>query len=182
MDVLPLLIDAGEAIEFARSNRITTDAMMALIVATISRDGYSNSEIRAALDIGPVYRVTHLKRVGLALSEDEMELWHQNPSRITFGHVRAIWKFPREDREKMLRDLLLVQTPVSEFERIARGEVEDVDCDVNRYATLMGEVLGRGVRIKYDKSKKVGSITLDFFTLDDLEDLSMKLGYRPEEF
>jgi ParB family chromosome partitioning protein len=104
---------------------------LAWIIATLSRGGYLNSDIREALVIGPVYRVTHLKRAGLALSEDEMELWHQNPTRITLGHVRAIWKLPRTERENMLRNLLLVKTPVSEFERIARGEGDKRDCALN---------------------------------------------------
>lgn len=178
--MLPLLLDAEEAVDYARSNRITKDAVLAWIIAILSRDGYTNGDIREALDMGPVYLVTHLKRVGLALSEDEMELWYQNPVRITLGHVRAIWKLPRAEREKMLRNLLLVKTPVSEFERIARGERDERDYDIKRFETLMSEALGRTIRIQYKKATQTGSLTLDYFTLDDLEDVAKKLGYSPE--
>jgi ParB family chromosome partitioning protein len=178
--VLPLLLDAEEAIDYARSNPMTSDAVRAWIVAILSREGYANGDIREALGIGPVYAVTHLKRVGLALSEDEMELWHQNPRRITLGHVRAIWKLPRAEREEMLRGLLRVKTPVSEFERIAKGEQDEHDCDIKRFETLMGEVLGRNIRIQYKKATQTGTLTLDFFTLDDLDDVAKKLGYAPD--
>jgi ParB family chromosome partitioning protein len=182
MALLPLLVDAEDAIDYAKSNRMTNDALLAWIVATLSREGYLNRDIREVLVISEVYRVTHLKRVGLALSEDEMELWHQNPKRITLGHVRAIWKLPRKEREKMLRNLLLVKTPVSEFERIARGEGEERDCDIERFETLMGETLGRKVSIHYKKAKQTGTLTLDFFTLDDLEEVASKLGFQLESF
>lgn len=182
MNHLPLLLDATEAIEFYKANLTCTDAAKAYVVAVLTNSGLSNREIRSALNIDKVYTVTHLKRVGLALSEGELALWHKNPMRITLGHVRAIAKLPQPEREKMLRRLLARKTPVHKFEAIAQGKSEQRDADIKNYEERMSEVLGRPVKIRYNSAKQSGSLCLDFFTLEDLDGLSSALGFRLQEY
>jgi len=177
---LPLLIDAEEAIQFYKAQPSLTDAAKAYAIGLISNDGYSNSEIREALEIDKVYAVTHLKRAGTQLSLDELELWHNNPSKNTLGHVRAIAKLNREKREPLLRNLLANKCSVAEYEAIGRGRETDKDVDIKRFEQLMSERLGRDIKIQYNKGKQYGRITLGFFTLDDLDDITEKLGYSPE--
>lgn len=181
MDNLPFLVDADEAIDYYNSKNDLTDAERAYVVAMLSRDGYSNKAIRETLNIDKVYTVTHLKRAGTSLSESELSLWHKNPSRITLGHVRAIAKFPQSKREEMLRNLLTKRTPVHQFESIAQGKTDDRDTDIKRYELIMGEVLGRQIRIRFNPAKRSGSITLDFFGLDDLDHISRSLGFKAED-
>ncbi len=71
----------------------------AYVVAFLSGEGRSNSQIREDLGIEKVYTVTHLKRAG-TLSEEELTLWLRNPRKITLGHVRAVAKLPFSKREK----------------------------------------------------------------------------------
>lgn len=181
MDNLPFLIDADEAIDYFKSKGNITDAVKAYVVGILSRENYSNKAIRKALNIDKVYTVTHLKRVGTSLSESELSLWHKNPTRITLGHVRAIAKLPQSKREELLRNLLTKRMPVHKFESIAQGKTDDRDADIKRFEQIMGEVLGRQIRIRFNPAKRAGSITLDFFGLDDLDDLSKSLGFNAED-
>lgn len=182
MEHLPLLLDTREAIAFYHANPACTDAAKAYIVAFLSESGFSNRAIREALNIDKVYTVTHLKRAGLALSEAELALWHANPKHITLGHVRAIAKLPQQAREKMLRKLLVRKSPVHEFEAIAQGKIEQRDADIKRYQERMAEVLGRPVKISYNTGKRSGSLCLDFFTLEDLDQLASALGFQAQDF
>ncbi len=182
MEHLPFLTDAQEAVDFYQTNPTCTDAAKAYVVALLSNEGFSNRAIRSALNIDKVYTVTHLKRVGLALSETELALWHKNPTRITLGHVRAIAKLPRQEREKMLRKLLARKTPVHQFEAIAQGNSEQRDVDIKRYEERMAEILGRPVKIRYNNAKQSGSLCLDFFTLEDLDHLSTSLGFQAQDY
>jgi ParB family transcriptional regulator, chromosome partitioning protein len=181
MDNLPFLIDADEAIDYYNSKSDLTDAEKAYVVAILSREGYSNKAIRKALGIDKVYTVTHLKRAGTSLSESELGLWHNNRTRITLGHIRAIAKLPQSKREEMLRNLLTKRTPVHKFESIAQGKSDERDTDIKRYECIMGEVLGRQIKIRFNATKRSGSITLDFFGLDDLDHLSQSLGFKADD-
>jgi ParB family chromosome partitioning protein len=180
---LPLLIDAEEAIEHynARAGQGLTDAERAYVVSVMTRDGYSNARIRKALGIQKVYVVTHLKRAGMRLEEDELRLWFRNPSRITLGHVRAIAKLPYSRREPLLRSLLSKRIPVSELEALARGEHRQEDVDIAAFEQRVGEVIGRPLTISYNKAKRSGKVTASFFGLDDLDRLLGGLGYRGED-
>ena len=180
MDHLPLLVDAEEAVQHYFSHPQRTDAEKAYIVATLHRCGMTNLQIRQALKIPNVYTVTHLKRAGTRLSEVELTLWHNNPTRITLGHVRAVAKLPQLQRESLLRDLLVRSTSVHQFELLAQGKQAERDADIARYETVMGDVIGRRVKVQYNKAKRTGSITLDFFTLDDLESIAKALGFSAE--
>lgn len=181
MNQLPLLADVEEAIEHYRAHPYATDAEKAYVVAMLSRHGMSNAQIRHALGIPKVYTVTHLKRAGMSLSDSELLLWHRNPHRITLGHVRAIAKLPQAQKENLLRDLLLRKTPVHQFEALAQGKGMERDADVVRYESVMGEVLGRRIKIQYNQAKRSGSITLDFYTLDDLDAIAKSLGFDAEQ-
>lgn len=181
MNNLPFLIDADEAIEYYKGQDELTDAEKAYVVGILNKDGYSNKAIREALGISKVYAVTHLKRVGTCLSESELELWHKNPTRITLGHVRAIAKLPQSRREELLRNLLTRRIPVHKYESIAKGKPNDSDTDIKRYGQIMGEVLGRQIRVRFNAAKRSGSITLDFYGLEDLDDISKSLGFNAED-
>jgi len=179
----PLLLDAEEALEHYHKPGTRSDAERAYIIAIMSNNGYTNTQISDSLNIQKGYTVTHLKRVGLALSEIELSLWHTNPNKITLGHVRAIANLPKTKREKLLRDGLYKRKSVRQFEALAKGENVEKDPDVKRYAEIMTEVLGRGVKVKYNSTNKTGSITLDFYKLEDLLDIASSLGFAlPENY
>lgn len=181
MNNLPLLLDASEAITHYKKTTEKTDAEAAYVVGILSKEGYSNRKIREALDIPHVYTVTHLKRAAL-LTDEELSLWHKNPTRITLGHVRAIAKFPPGEREKLLRNLLAKKVPVFQFEQLAQGRVESgKDTDIKRYETLMSEVIGRPVKIKFNNARQTGSITLDFYSIDELDDIAKQLKFDPSD-
>lgn len=182
MELLPYLMDVEEAIAFYQKNPACTDATKAYVVAFLSKEGLSNRAIRAALKIEKVYTVTHLKRVGMALSNTELALWHKNPVSITLGHVRAIAKLPQQEREKMLRKLLARKTPVHQFEAIAQGKATQNNADIKRYEEAMADVLGRPVKIRYNSARQSGSLSLDFFTLEDLDLLAAALGFQAQDY
>lgn len=177
MDILPLFLDTEEAIDYFHQHNDCTDATKSSVIAYLHNDGFKNADIRKALGIEKVYLVTHLKRAGISLSETELELWHNNSKSITLGHVRAIAKLPRFKREELLRGLLIKKTSVSKFESLAKGNDVEKDVDIKRYEELMQSAIGRLVKIKYNKAKLSGSITIDFFSLDSLDDISKLLGF-----
>jgi len=183
MNEFPLFTSSRDAIEFHNSSANCPDAIKASIVARLSADGYSNKSIRKALNINKVYTVTHLKRVGTALSESELQLWHNNSKRITLGHVRAISKLPKRRREELLRELLIKRTSVHSFEKIAKGEeiTKEQDPDIKRYEEVMAEMIGRPVKIHLNKATKSGTIKLGFFGYDDLDNISKSLGFDSSE-
>ena len=120
MTVLPLLLDADEAIQYFRNSDSLSDAVKATVVAAMHNDGYSNKQIRDSLNIKEVYTITHLKRVGTSLSQNELSLWHRNPTKITLGHVKAITKLAGPLREALLRKLLSTKMSVRQFEKIGQ--------------------------------------------------------------
>lgn len=181
MECLPLILDADEAIEYFHQHPDSTDAVKSYIVAFLYSEGFQNAAIRAALNIDKVYLVTHLKRAGTLLSETELELWHNNSTAITLGHVRAIARLPRTEREALLRKLLINRTPVSKFEALAKGKDDKKDVNIKRYEELMQTVTGRVTKIRFNHVKQSGTISLDFFSLDALDDISKALGFNAED-
>jgi len=177
MKSLPLILSREDAINYYNNTSGMTDAEKAYVVRILSEEGLSNKCIRQALGIHKVYTVTHYKRVGTALSDDEIELWMNNPCQIKLGHVRAIAKFPRLTREPLLRELLAKKISVHQYEMIAQGKREESHTDVKIYAQGMEDQLGRPVSIQYNAKKSSGSITLGFYGLNDLDDVSESLGY-----
>ena len=181
MSNFPLLLDTEEALEHYLLPGERSDAEKAYIVSIFSKDGHSNSKIRELLSIEKVYTITHLKRVGLSLTDTELALWHNNPHKITFGHVRAVAKLPETKRMKLLRELLSKKMSVRLFEQLAKEKPDERDFNTQRYEETVTKVLGRGVKIKYNPVKKTGSILLDFYRLEDLTDILAALGYAPKE-
>lgn len=183
MKRLPLLIDAAEAVMFYESNPTvwSSDLMKAWVVRHLVADGYSNADIRQALRIRKKYVVTHLIRVGKSLSLDEFDLWSDNPSRITFGHMRAIASLPYSIRIDLLKLLLKSKTTVAQLEKIARGKKPDNEIDIRKLELNISEHIGQPTRIRFNHKKKAGSVTVDFFSLEEFDFLCEKLGYKPNE-
>lgn len=180
-NTLPLLLDAQEAVEHYRQRCADmTDAERAYVVAFLSREGYTNRQIRESLGIAKVYTVTHLKRAGM-LSEDELLLWKGNPERITLGHVRAVAALPRPRREEFLRGLLHTRVSVHRLEAIAQGRDAEGSPDIRRFETRMSDATGRPIKLRYDQASRTGSLTLGFASLDDLDDVCRALGFEPSE-
>lgn len=154
----------------AFKNKNATDAIKAFVVYQLSGLGYQNKDIRHILRIPKVYTVTHLKRAG-SLSNDELNLWHKNPNRISLGHVRAIAKLPQKRRESLLRDLLVRHSSVHAFEMIASGKTEQEDADMRSLTQSLESKLQRPVSMHYDRKTGKGSMTFSFYGVDDLETL-----------
>lgn len=178
----PLLLDKAEAIAFYQENSLISDAVTAYIVGLCSKEGLTNKEIRESLNIDKVYTVTHYSRVGKNLTEEELMLWHKNPHRLTLGHMRAICKLPSLERNRLMRHALTRPIPVSEFERIARGDNAQHDTDIKRYQNLMSDVIGHPVAIKYNAATGRGSLTLEFFNLDELDKFAELLGFNSKDY
>lgn len=180
MDLLPYFVDKEEAIDYYHAQTNKNDALKAYIVGFLSKEKMSNKNIRSALGIEQVYTVTHLKRAGTRLSEDELTLWFNNPEKISLGHVRAIAKLEQPKREPLLRELLVKRIPVQNYESLARGEEEERDVDIKRLEELIASQLGREVSISYSSRKKTGTISLGYYQLDDLDRIISKLGFKAD--
>lgn len=177
---LPILTDAQEALKFYRSTNPLNDAQRAYVIAFLSREGWTNRQIRSELGIEKVYTLTHYRRVGLALSESEFALWSKNPDRITLGHLRALCHLKPEIREPLLRNVLAHKLSVSKLQQRIRGNDQRQNGDIKRYEAQMEGILGRGVKIHFDINRQSGKLTLDFFGLDDLDQIANSLGFQPE--
>jgi ParB family chromosome partitioning protein len=180
---LPFLLDELDAIDIYKNGGATTDAIKAYVVGYLSKKKYTNGMIREALGIDKVYTATHLIRAGTKLSDEELTLWHNNPTRITLGHIRAIASMDRPRREKILRDHLVVRKSVRDFTALANGKTPgDLDPDIKRYQEGMTVALGAEVTIEYNPNKHSGSVTIDFHSLEAFDGLAKTLGYAPDEF
>ncbi|QCF28112.1 transcriptional regulator [Hydrocarboniclastica marina] len=178
--LMEMYLDPEEAISHAKSGQKLSDAQRAHLIKFLSDEGLSNSEIREALGIEQPYTVSHLKRAG-RLSEEELILWHNNPTRITLGHVRAVSGLPERKRSAMLRELIARKIPVHQYEVLARGESVQDDVNIKRYEELLSEQSGYPIAIRYNKRKRMGSITVQYFSLDELDTIASKLGFRGED-
>ncbi|AHI32721.1 MULTISPECIES: hypothetical protein [Marinobacter] len=183
MERLPIFTDAAEAIEFyeATPSSWSSNLMKAWVVRHLVEDGYANADIRDALKIRKKYVVTHLIRVGKSLSLEEFQLWAQYPVSITFGHMRAIASLPYPTRRDLLKLLLKTKTTVSQLEQIARGKKLDNETDIRKLERDISDHTGQPTRIRFNHKKKSGSITVDFFSLDEFDFLCEKLGYKPSD-
>ena len=181
MHKLPTISSIDAAIFEYTHHSIQTDALRAHIVAALSKYKLPNRKIRALLGIEKVYTVTHLKRAGLELSTTEITLWHNNPSRISLGHIRALAHLPTTEREPILRNLLIHHIPVHKINCCLNKQPEE-DPNVAQFAQIMSEQIGRPVRIEFNARQQKGCLSLDFYNLDDLETLTSALGFKSEEF
>ncbi len=178
--MLPHFVDREDAIQFYQEEPCT-DAIKAYIVGYLAKQGMSNRMIRAKLGIDKVYTVTHLKKAGTQLTPEQLALWDRNPKRITLAHIRALSVFKKEAREDMMRNLLVRNTTAHQLRRLAKGEGAVKSADMKKYGTLMSEVIGRPVSVDYDATKQSGALTVKFFSLDELDDLSKQLGFASED-
>ncbi|MGN0921010.1 MAG: transcriptional regulator [Cellvibrio sp.] len=182
MQTFPLLTDAQEAILYLRSNPDSSDAIRAYAIGICSKEGLTNKQLREITGIDKVYTLTHYSRVGKNLTEEELILWHRNPQRLSLGHMRAICKLSHKQREPLIRKALARHTPVSEFERIARGEESTSDTDIRRYQNLMSDAIGHPVNIRYNPASGKGALTLEFFNLDELDKFAELLGFNSKDY
>ncbi len=177
---LPILLCPEEAIDDYLSNNLS-DTEKAYIVAYLSKEGFSNRQIREALKIDRVYTVTHLKRAG-SISEQALLLWLNHSHKIKLGHIRVITRLKPEQHLTILEKVIRQRLSVHQLTLIAEGKDQD-DANIKRYVSQMAETIGRSVTLNYNSSQKKGSITLDFWSLDDLDEIAKRLGYVPvEEF
>ena len=179
--MLPFLTDSQDALDFLRDTPDITDPQRAYVIAFLSREGWTNRQIRSHLGIDKVYTLTHFKRVGLALTDIEFNLCVKNPERITLGHLRVVCHLKPAIREPLLRKLLAQRQSVSKLHGLVRGQVQHSNADIKRYENQMEDVLGRAVKIQFDPARQCGKLTLDFYGLDDLDLLSATLGFKSEE-
>ncbi len=176
---LPTFIDSDDAIEYY-TDQTCEEAEKAYITAYLSKEGFTNRDIRAALDIEKVYTVTHLKRAG-SLSEEALVLWLNNPGKLSLSHMRVISRLPEPQHLEALRKVIAHRWSVEQLIRFIQND-PDQDADVIRFTERMSEVLGRSINIQFDKRKQSGSLTLDFWSLDDLDGLAKQLGFEPSEW
>ena len=183
MERLPIFTDATEAIEFfeATPTSWSSNLMKAWVVRHLVEDGYANADLRDALKIRKKYVATHLIRVGKSVSLEEFQRWAQYPLSITFGHMRAIASLPYPTRRDLLKLLLKTKTTVSQLEKIARGKKLDNETDIRKLERDISDHTGQPTRIRFNHKKKSGSITVDFFSLDEFDFLCEKLGYKPSD-
>lgn len=179
--MLPLLNDSQEALDFVRKAQSISDPQRAYVIAFLSREGWTNRQIRQQLGIDKVYTLTHFKRVGLVLSDIEFDLWEKNPERITLGHLRALCHLKSEAREPLLRLLIAQRLSVTKLHHRVQAQTHHTSADIKRFENSMEDSLGRGVKIHFDPARQSGKLTLDFFGLDDLDHLAAALGFNPSE-
>jgi ParB family chromosome partitioning protein len=95
--------------------------------------------------------------------------------------MRAIASLPYPTRRDLLRLLLKTKTTVSQLETIARGKKLDNETDIRKLERDISDHTGQPTRIRFNHRKKSGSITVDFFSLDEFDFLCEKLGYKPAD-
>lgn len=184
--MLPTPFDAEDAADIWQED-ITDAARAYLVNFLFDSESLTNKQIRHLLKIDHVYKVTHLKMAG-SLTEEELLLWDKNPRKITLSHIRAIAKLQESHRKKLIRELLVKNISSRKLEVLARNiklgiPNQEEDVDIQNYAELVSEQIGRPISIKFDSSKRVGEIALKFFSIDDLANITEILGYKgTEEF
>ncbi len=177
---LPTFANADDAIIYYRAQQKPNSAVSAYVVASLSRFGMRNREIRAALNISRHYVVSHLKQAGLALSRELIELWNKNSDTLTLRHVRLIARQPVERREELIRTVLERRLSIRKLAAHINDK-KSIDPNIARFAQLMSESIGRPVTLEYDSDKQTGTLSLRFFSLDDLDLLARRLGFDPSE-
>ncbi|EIF42843.1 hypothetical protein DOK_11701 [gamma proteobacterium BDW918] len=183
MEILPDLSSIEEALDYWADERALGDPVAAYVAGYLKDQGMSNKESRTRMGIDKTYKMTHLRRVGCRLSRTCLEVWLNNSGRIGLGHARAISSLPLDEREGALRDLLVnSKMGVRDLEALAQGRKPEEDVDILRLETNMSEAVGFPVKVRWDKSTRRGSLTLQLYSLDDLDEVGRRLGYMPESY
>jgi len=168
--MLPIILDEKEAIDIF-NDPSSNDAIKVFAIKHLHIFGLKSRDIGKIFPISK-YQLSHYARSAKKLTDEEIELWSNNPRRITFGHIRSLIRLPTQQRLDLIKDLATKRRlSVRNCEQISRGETATKNTDIKAYETELSEKLGRGIRIRYNQSNKTGQLTLDFFTLNDLEDI-----------
>lgn len=168
--MLPIIIDDDEAIDIFNDPE-TNDAIKVFAIKHLHASGLKSRDLSKHFSISK-YQLSHYARSARKLTDEEIELWSNHPKRITFGHIRSLIRLPSQQRLGLIKDLATKRRlSVRNCEQISRGEIPTEDTDIKAYEIELSEKLGRGIRIKYNQSNKTGQLTIDFFTLNDLEDI-----------
>jgi ParB family chromosome partitioning protein len=182
MDILPELTSVEDALLYWRDEQPAQVAIAAYVAGYLKSQGISNEDSRELMGVKQTYTMTHYRRVGTKLSRTCIELWLNNPQRIGLGHVRAISAMPEDKREDVIRSLLAnSKIAVRDLERIAKGKEPAKDVDIARLEQAMGESIGYPIRVKWSRGERKGLLSVEFYSLDDLDALGRKLGYKGRE-
>lgn len=184
VDLLNHIVDAPSALEVLEKEPKASEAEIAKCIAILRAQGYTNRQVREIVGMKN-YMISHLKRVGQHLCDEALQLWHNNPNRITLGHVRAITTMPADQQVQLCRDLLVKHITVRQFEQLASNKITSVDDDMARYLAQLQErmsnTIGRPVSITTRANGRSGKITLDWFDFDDFDNLCQQLGFNSQE-
>tara|TARA_R110001592_G_scaffold316364_1_gene592787 strand:- start:26899 stop:27450 length:552 start_codon:yes stop_codon:yes gene_type:complete len=177
MELLPDLVSIEDALGYWRDMQPAHESIAAHVAGYLSMKKIGNKESRELLGISKVYEMTHLRRIGTLLSRTCLELWLNNPHRIGIGHMRAITSMPKSQQEEKLRSILTRRVSVRDLESIARGDEIVIDHEIKLFQERMGEAIGYPVGVKWLKESGKGTISIKFFSLNDLDELARRLGY-----
>lgn len=180
--VLPMLLSLKEVEQYAAKTPVESVAIRAYLSRLLYQEyGLRNKAIRKILSVRKVYQMTHLLRVGLVATDDQVLLWHNNMHKLTLGHMRVLCGLSAVTREKWMREVLAKGYTVKALLNKVHGNDKNQDTDIAAYERAVSEKLGRGVRIEHSKSKGSGHITLSYSDLDDLDELLKRQGFTPEQ-
>ncbi len=136
---------------------------------------FSHAEIGKKMGKSRVY-VSNTLRL-LKLPDYILDAVTQN--KISEGHTRPLGMLEHkpEEQETLYKEILYKKITVRDAERIARSIAKDkarkkmapVDPEISAMEKQFAEMLGTRVRI--EKGEKGGSVTIDFFTQDDLREI-----------
>jgi len=111
---------------------------------------------------------------------------------LSMGHARAILALPTDDlRRKLAHRALTGRLSVREVERVVRRHLTRPEDSKSKekarpahivdLESKLRDLLGTRVSINARKNGKRGKIIIDFYTLDDFERLTTKMGLVAEE-
>jgi ParB family chromosome partitioning protein len=110
---------------------------------------------------------------------------------LTMGHAKAILTLPTDElRRKLANRAMAGRLSVRQVEKLVRrysrtaSEKEKSEPTIPPYLADMerqfGEALGTKVRINTRKNGQCGKVIIDFYSLDEFESLSEKLGINTD--
>lgn len=112
-------------------------------------------------------------------------------STLSMGHARAILSLPTDElRRKLANRALAGRLSVREVERLVKLELNPKPEKTNKKEKpphivdleyRLQQALSTKVRIDTNKSGQRGSITIDFYSLDEFDKLTEKLGLNQSE-
>ena len=181
MELLPDLVSVDDALSYLKDMQPSHDAVSAYVAGYLSSKKISNKECRKLMGVKQVYKMTHLRRIGSFMSRTCLELWLNNPHTIGMGHMRAIASMPLSQHEDTLRSILARGLSVRQLEGMARGDAQILDHEIKLFQEKMGEAIGYPVGVKWIKESNRGTLSIKFFSLNDLDELARRLGYRPND-